>query len=232
MNRNKQDLNSVSSFVHLVFRFCSFFEWDTLRPYLRQSIGKATDKMYYNDAAPCLTTWIAFKCLWRKKNNCFFVERVTKAKKNGVFLRFSISFFGFNMKIRKVMTSEVVTPKQHNTQSIISLEALKQCFLNLAAEMNFLKGLEREWGVSFLNVEHSEECYLLQFLNSKTYYQESFGCIYPSLSLCPKAPITASYVVAFIPHVNSILISTSLSLDSLLVTFTEVLLLRYYYHYH
>lgn len=58
-----------------------------------------------------------------KKNNCFYVERVKKAKKNGVFRRFSISFFVFNMQIRKVMTSEVVTPKQHNTQSIIYLVA-------------------------------------------------------------------------------------------------------------
>ena len=39
------------------------------------------------------------------------------------------------MQMRKVMTSYVVSLRQYNTQSRISLEILKQCSLNLAPEL-------------------------------------------------------------------------------------------------
>ena len=43
--------------------------------------------------------------------------------------------FLYNANEGRVMSSQVVPLKQYNTQSRISREILKQCFLNLAPEM-------------------------------------------------------------------------------------------------
>jgi len=46
------------------------------------------------------------------------------------------------MQMRKVMRSQVVPLKQHNTQSRITLEIFKQSSSNLAPEMKVIKETE------------------------------------------------------------------------------------------
>ena len=66
------------------------------------------------------------------------------------FFLFGIIFFSFwrysrfsILQMRKVMTSQVVPRKQHNTQSRMTVEVLKQFSSNLAPAMYIAK--EKEW---------------------------------------------------------------------------------------
>ena len=81
------------------------------------------------------------------KNNCCLFGRLFRVKKNGVFL-FRISFFVleiftflYYMWWRCIICCAVPL-KQHNTQSRITLEILKQCSSNLAPAMYIIKETE------------------------------------------------------------------------------------------